>query len=127
MNLSSFVLPRFPRKEVADYIAEANPTIKGFNRRGLYRMRQFYETYKDDEFVTQISWSNHLLIMSKSKTKEKRDFYIALTAKEHYSKRQLEHQLDSSYYERYMLSSGKQPPELVHQTVRNTILDTYVL
>ena len=47
--------------EVADYIAEANPTIKGFNRRGLYRMRQFYEIYKDDEFVsallTQISWT----------------------------------------------------------------------
>lgn len=117
--------------EVADYISETNPTIKGFNRRGLYRMRQFYETYKDDEFVTplvtQISWTNHLLIMSKSKTKEERDFYIALAAKEHYSKRELERQLDSAYYERYMLSSGKQPPELVPQTVRNTILDTYVL
>ena len=117
--------------EVADYISEANPTIKGFNRRGLYRMRQFYETYKDDEFVTplvtQISWTNHLLIMSKSKTKEERDFYIALAAKEHYSKRELERQLDSAYYERYMLSSGKQPPELVPKTVRNTILDTYVL
>ena len=117
--------------EVADYISEANPTIKGFNRRGLYRMRQFYETYKDDEFVTplvtQISWTNHLLIMSKSKTKEERDFYIALAAKEHYSKRELERQLDSAYYERYVLSSGKQPPELVPQTVRNTILDTYVL
>ena len=117
--------------EVADYISAANPTIKGFNRRGLYRMRQFYETYKDDEFVTplvtQISWTNHLLIMSKSKTKEERDFYIALAAKEHYSKRELERQLDSAYYERYVLSSGKQPPELVPQTVRNTILDTYVL
>ena len=117
--------------EVADYISETNPTIKGFNRRGLYRMRQFYETYKDDEFVstllTQISWSNHLAIMSKSKTKEERDFYVALAAKEQYSFRELERQLDSSYYERYMLSSGKQPPELVPQTVRNTILDTYVL
>lgn len=117
--------------EVADYISSAAPSIKGFNRRGLYRMKQFYETYKDDEFVTplvtQISWTNHLLIMSKSKTKEERDFYIALTAKEHYSKRELERQLDSACYERYMLSSGKQPPELVPQTVRNTILDTYVL
>ena len=117
--------------EVANYIAETNPTIKGFNRRGLYRMRQFYETYKDDEFVstllTQISWSNHLAIMSKSKTKEERDFYVALVAKEQYSFRELERQLESSYYERYMLSSGKQPPELVTQKVRNTILDTYVL
>ncbi|MBE6913064.1 MAG: DUF1016 domain-containing protein [Ruminococcaceae bacterium] len=117
--------------EVANYISKNAPAIKGFNRRGLYRMRQFYETYKDDEFVTplvtQISWTNHLLIMSKSKTKEERDFYIVLAAKEHYSKRELERQLDSAYYERYMLSSGKQPPELVPQKVRNTILDTYVL
>lgn len=48
--------------EIAAYIAKANPQIKGFNRRGLYRMKQFYETYKDDEFVTplvtQISWTN---------------------------------------------------------------------
>lgn len=68
--------------EVAAYIHNTDPTIKGFNRRGLYRMKQFYETYCDDEFVsallTQISWTNHLLIMSKAKTKEERDFYIAL-------------------------------------------------
>lgn len=117
--------------EVATYILRSAPTIKGFNRRGLYRMKQFYETYQDDEFVsallTQISWTNHLLIMSKSKTKEEKDFYVALAAKEHYSSRELERQLDSSYYERYMLSSGKQPPELVPQNVRNSILDTYVL
>ena len=117
--------------DVANYISATAPTIKGFNRRGLYRMRQFYETYKDDEIVsallTQLSWTNHLLIMSKSKTKEERDFYVALAAKEHYSSRELERQLDSAYYERYMLSSGKQPPELVPQTVRNSILDTYVL
>ena len=40
--------------EVAAYIAQENPNIKGFNRRGLYRMKQFYETYKDDEFVTPL-------------------------------------------------------------------------
>lgn len=78
--------------DVAAYVAKENPGIKGFNRRGLYRMKQFYETYKDDEFVTplvtQISWTNHLLIMSGSKTAEERHFYMALCAKEHYSKRE---------------------------------------
>lgn len=117
--------------EVAAYIADVAPTIKGFNRRGLYRMKQFYETYKDDEFVsallTQISWTNHLMIMSKSKTKEEREFYIALSVKERYSSRELERQMDSAYYERFILSSGKQAPELVPQSVRNSILDTYVL
>lgn len=117
--------------EVAAYIAEANPGVKGFNRRGLYRMRQFYETYKDDEFVTplvtQISWTNHLLIMSGAKTVEERHFYMALCTKEHYSKRELERQMDSAYYERYMLSSKKLLPESVPQDVRGSILDTYVL
>ena len=59
-----------------------NPGAKGFNRRGLYRMKQFYETYKDDEFVTplvtQISRTNRLLIMSSSKTAEERLLYMAL-------------------------------------------------
>lgn len=59
-----------------------NPGVKGFNRRGLYRMKQFYETYKDDEFVTplvtQISRTNRLLIMSSSKTAEERLLYMAL-------------------------------------------------
>ncbi len=86
--------------EVAAYIAESNPTIKGFNRRGLYRMKQFYETYKDDEIVTplvtQISWTNHLLIMSGSKSAEERRFYMQLCIKENYSKRELERQIDRS-------------------------------
>ena len=44
---------------VVKEIQEAFPGIKGFNRRSLYRMKQFYETYCGDEFVsallTQIS------------------------------------------------------------------------
>ena len=117
--------------EAAAYIAKENHGVKGFNRRGLYRMKQFYETYRDDEFVTplvtQISWTNHLLIMSGSKTVEERHFYMALCAKEHYSKRELERQMSSAYYERYMLSSKKLMPESVPQDVRGSILDTYVL
>lgn len=96
---------------VAEEIQKAFPGIKGFNRRGLYRMKKFYETYKDDEFVTtllsQISWSNHLAIISKAKSEEERHFYITLCAKENYSARELSRQIDSGYYERYMLSKEK--------------------
>lgn len=45
--------------ETAKYIKEDCPEIKGFNRRGLYRMRQFYETYKDNEFVSPIALTEH--------------------------------------------------------------------
>lgn len=117
--------------EVAAYIAESHPTIKGFNRRGLYRMKQFYETYKDDKIVstllTQISWSNHLLIMSGAKSAEERHFYIELSIKNQYSSRELERQIDSAYYQRYMLSAKKPLPESVPNAVRGNILDSYVL
>ena len=117
--------------DVAAYIAQNNPGAKGFNRRGLYRMKQFYELYKDDEFVsplvTQVSWTNHLLIMSGSKSVDERHFYLSLCAKEHYSKRELERQMDSGYYERSMLSSKKLPSQPVSQNIRSSILDTYIL
>jgi len=32
-------------QQLADYIQAEMPTLKSFNRRGLYRMKQFYETY----------------------------------------------------------------------------------
>jgi len=70
---------------VAKYIQKEFPGIKGFIRRGLYRMKQFYEIYCNDEFVStllsQISWSNHLSIISKAKTVEERHFYITLSVK----------------------------------------------
>ena len=38
--------------ELANFIQMQHPELKGFNRRGLYRMRQFFETYKDAEIVS---------------------------------------------------------------------------
>lgn len=116
---------------IADEIQEAFPGIKGFNRRGLYRMKKFYETYVDDEFVTtlltQISWSNHLAIMSKAKTPEERHFYINLCIKESYSARELERQINSGYYERYMLSQDKLLPEPIQGLKDNPFLDSYIM
>ena len=117
--------------EISREIRETFPGIKGFNRRGLYRMKKFYETYTDNDIVTplvtQISWTNHLLIMSGCKTDEEREFYIRLCIKENYSKRQLERQLDSGYYERYMLSKETLLPESVKKLGENPFLDSYIM
>ncbi|MEI5984418.1 PDDEXK nuclease domain-containing protein [Sphingobacterium sp. PU5-4] len=40
--------------ELAQFIQKNNPELKGFNRRGLYRMIQFYETYQHVEFVASV-------------------------------------------------------------------------
>ena len=115
------------------FFAENYPDLKGFNRRGLYRMKQFYELYKGDEIVsplvTQLNWTNHLKIMSACKTKEERVFYMNMCIKERLSKRELERQIDSGYYERYMLSQKPVTPaiEEAKRATGNIFLDNYVL
>ncbi len=118
---------------LADFFADKYPDLRGFPRRGLYRMKQFYELYKDDEKVstllTQLSWSNHLKIMSSCKTAEERVFYMTLCIKERYSARELARQIDSGYYERYMLSKKPAPPAVAEakKSTGNIFLDTYTL
>ncbi len=120
-------------QKMADFFAEKYPDLKGFNRRGLYRMKQFYELYKDNlivsPLVTQLSWSNHLKIMSSCKTMEERIFYMNMCINEHLSKRELERQIDSGYYERYMLSKKSLSPaiEKTKKATGNIFLDNYVL
>ena len=90
-------------------------------------------TIIDDEkvspLVTQLSWTNHLKIMSASKSQEERRFYIELAVKERYSKRELERQMDSGYYERYMLSNESNLPAIkrAKQETDNLFMDSYVL
>lgn len=76
--------------------------------------------------LTQLSWTNHLLIMSGCKSDEEREFYMKLAIKERYSSRQLERQMDSGYYERYMLSKNKLLPDPI-QSRQNPFLDQYVV
>ncbi|WP_049493756.1 PDDEXK nuclease domain-containing protein [Streptococcus constellatus] len=118
---------------IAEFFSTNYPELKGFNRRGLYRMKQFYELYSGDEKVstmlTQLSWSNHLKIMSGAKSKEEREFYINLAIKENLTHRELVRQMDSGYYERYMLSNEGNSPAIqrAKQETHNLFMDSYVL
>lgn len=122
--------------KAAEYMKNNYPNIKGFTKRNIERMVQFYKTYKDDEIatplVTQLSWTNNLLIISASKSIEERHFYLNLSINNNYSKRELNRQISSAYYERYLLSNGKQLPSIERlideDDYPNTrILDTYSL
>jgi len=114
-------------EELANYIAKNLPGMQGFNRRGLYRMKQFYETYTHPPFVTtvlahlqidknavskfvttllsQIQWSAHLHILNKTKSADEKLFYIHLTINEKLSVRELERQLNTAVFERTMLGN----------------------
>ena len=92
-------------KQLAEYIEKTSPETKGFSDKNLWRMKQFYETYKGaDEklspLVRQISWTNNLIILSRTKSMDERSFYLYLCVNERLTKRQLERQIDSALYER---------------------------
>ncbi len=78
---------------LAAYIAKTQPGLRGFTRANLFRMRQFYEAYRNDEkvapLVRQIPWTHHLLILSQSKQPEEREFYLQMVVREGWSKREL--------------------------------------
>jgi predicted nuclease of restriction endonuclease-like (RecB) superfamily len=121
---------------IAAKIKEQYPTLKGFSKRGLYQMIQFYETYKDNEKVrplaAQLSWTNNLLILRGTKSIEEKEFYIRMCIQNNYSKRELRRQIVSHYYERYMLSNGSAleslEPVVGEEDEPNTkILDQYSL
>lgn len=167
--------------ELADFIQEKIPGLNGFNRRGLYRMRQFYEVYSSEEFVSplatqleafflagqkpekvsalptqitygaprqtkvsamptqleelknqllnlllcKITWTNHLEILSKTKSAEEKFFYLLLCVKERWSMRELRRQLNSGYFERSMLSNKKVSTSL-SQLPENLFKDPYI-
>ena len=122
--------------KLEDFMKREYPTMRGFNKRGIYRMKQFYETYKDFPFVsplvTQISWTNNLLILSGTNSIEEKEFYIKMCIKNNYSKRELDRQISSGYFYRYMLSDGKANQSLSktvgEEDYPNTkLLDTYSL
>ena len=122
---------------IAREINNKYPTLKGFDRRGLYRMMQFYDTYKNNEIVStllsQISWSNNIAILSGTKTMEEKEFYIRMCIKNNYSARELNRQLSSGYFYRYMLSKDNNALESTAKTIdeddipTTRILDQYSL
>jgi predicted nuclease of restriction endonuclease-like (RecB) superfamily len=76
--------------QLAQFIARKEPTLRGFTRRNLFRMRQFCEAYREDPIVsplvTQLPWSHHLIILGQSKRPEEREFYLRLAIRERWSK-----------------------------------------
>jgi predicted nuclease of restriction endonuclease-like (RecB) superfamily len=97
--------------QLADHLANTQPGLRGFTRSNLFRMRQFYETYRDEELVAplvrQLSWSHNLIIFSQSKRSEEREFYLRMAAQEKWSKRDLERQFKTALFERTVTQPAK--------------------
>jgi predicted nuclease of restriction endonuclease-like (RecB) superfamily len=118
-------------EQLATFIQIQEPGIKGFEKRNLERMRQFYETYPEiaSALRTQLNWTHHRIIMSRCKTEAERLFYIQLTVTERYTTRELERQINSGIFERTLLADPKLPlaNQSQPQRLAGVFRDSYIL
>lgn len=96
---------------LAQHLARTVPGQRGFTRRNLFRMRQFYETYRADKKVTalltRLPWTHNLIILTQSKRPEEREFYLRMAVQEKWKSRELERQYRLGAFERAVLSPPK--------------------
>jgi len=98
--------------QLAAYIAQREPGLRGYSPQNLWRMRQFFVTYRDDPklspLVRVLPWSHNMIILGQSKRPEEREFYLRMAVQERWSRRELERQIRLAAFERAVL----QPPRL---------------
>ncbi len=83
------------------------PGIKGFSARNLWLMRDFYDSYRDNEKMqtlsAEISWSHNTAILQKCDDNLEREFYIRMTRKYGWSYRVLLNHIENQTYEKTVL------------------------
>lgn len=84
------------------------PGAKGYSVANLWRMRNFYLSYRNSEklapLVREISWSNNVVIMEKCKDDLQREFYIQMAKRYGWTKRILANFIEAQTYEKYLLN-----------------------
>ena len=89
-------------KALSEYILSREPGIRGYSSQNIWRMKQFYETYKDrpelSTLLRENTWSNNMHIISKTKSYEEKEFYLKLAFKEKYKTKELVRQIDNIAY-----------------------------
>ncbi len=119
--------------QLATHIAQSQPGLRGFTRPNLFRMRQFYEAYRDDEKVSallrQLPWTHNLIILGQSKRPEEREFYLRMAIAEQWSSRELERQFKTALFERTVLTPPKATAVLsqTHPSALSVFKDAYLV
>jgi predicted nuclease of restriction endonuclease-like (RecB) superfamily len=84
------------------------PGVAGFSAPNLYKMRQFYEAYREHEIlsplVREISWTKNLVILERCSEDDEREFYLRRTQQFGWTKNVLIHQIENRTYEKTRLN-----------------------
>ena len=102
------------------------PGIQGFGVRNMWDMARFYAEYQSNEFlqplVAEISWSKHIVILTKCKDTRQRQFYILATKKYGWTKDVLINKIELKTYENYLLGQSNFDTTLPEKIKNQAIL-----
>lgn len=108
------------------------PGVSGFSVTNLWLMAQFYSEYYAIEnlqpLVGEISWTKHIVIMTKCKDNTQRQFYTIATKKFGWTKDVLTHQIENKTYEKYLLNQtnfNEAVPEKIKNQAVLAVKDHY--
>lgn len=89
---------------------------------------QFNFQLQDNTLLAELSWTHHLIIFSRCKTEEEREFYLRMAIKEKYTKRELDRQISTGLFERIVIGNAKLSalPRELNTDITNTFKDSYV-
>ena len=113
-------------QQLAEYIHTKNPTLKGWSKRTIYKMVQFYETYTSAAFMDlsekfkhhmlmHTGWTNHQIILQRCSSPEEYVFYILYAEYQKLQNKQLERAIKSDAYSR-VLSDKKMQSAILKET-----------
>ena len=115
-------------------IQEEFPGIQGFGVSNLRDMARFYSEYQSDAIlqplVGEISWTKHILILTKCKDTQERRFYILATKRYGWTKNVLLHQIEAKAFENYLLGQSNYDqtlPDTIKQQAVLALRDDYSL
>ncbi len=118
---------------LAKELKEEFPDVHGFSSSNLWRMRNFYVTYSNNEnlalLVREISWSKNIAIMEKCKEQLEREFYIKMTKKYGWTKDVLINHIENKSYEKYLLNQtnfNETLPEKYRNQAKLAVKDEYI-
>ncbi len=123
-------------EQIARDLSREFQAMKGFSRRNLYRMKQFYAFYAGQgefvpQLVAQIPWGHNDLIIQKIKDQDKALWYVQKTIENGWSRSVLDHQIASQLYERQadkprIDNFTERLPAPQSDLARETLKDPYV-
>jgi predicted nuclease of restriction endonuclease-like (RecB) superfamily len=108
------------------------PGISGFSAANLWRIKQFYEAYAEDQklapLVREISWTKNLVILERCKDAPEREFYLRRAREFGWTKNVLIHQIENQTYQKTILNQTNFEttlPEHIRNQAKLAVKDEY--